>query len=306
MITTADQPIEVPVEASDEDKQVVVAVGVPSGLDRHTDLSVRIEDGATASSIPLTLVHKAVPAVEKQPEWNLDFEEFGHPLFESSVIHFDGLGMCASMSFYQEDASFDLNEIYPALVPRKCDLTEYSRLKHEPEAGVSLSVSSVNIYDEESLPVKLDTEEHQTDASFNIDDIYVPFEEQPEDIFTPHRARTARFVEIEPLAEDDVASIGCDAPAGEALIRTEVIVITDQDDPFRIPTSDLAQPSPVYGLNPLAKSFVPELFSFESRLLSPPPDRGNEEKGYRRRRKRPKKNGVAEADCPAAMASTSA
>ena len=29
-----------------------------------------------------------------------------------------------------------------------------------------------------------------------------------------------------------------------------------------------------------------------------PPDRGNEEKGYRWRRKRPKKNSVAEADLP--------
>ena len=72
-------------------------------------------------------------------------------------------------------------------------------------------MSSVNIFDEESPPVKFDTEEHQigvdrsrSDASFNIDDIYVPFEEQ-------HRAQIARFVEIEP-----VAAIGFDAPAGEA------------------------------------------------------------------------------------------
>ena len=119
-ITTADLPIEVPVEASaDEDKQVVVAVEVPFGPElyhhRHADLRVRAEDGATASSISLTMVHTAVPAVEKPHEWNLDFEEFGHPLFESSVVHFDGLGISATESFYQ-DASFNLDEIYPALV----------------------------------------------------------------------------------------------------------------------------------------------------------------------------------------------
>ena len=250
-ITTADLPIEVPVEAfADEDKQVVVAVEVSSGLelhqDRHADLSVRTEDGATASSISLTLVHAVVPAVEKQHQWNLDFEEFGHPLFESSVVHFDGLGICATESFYQEDASFNLDDIYPALVPRKFDFTEYSPLKHEPEAGVSFSISSVNIFDEES-PVKLDT-----------------------------------------VAEDDVATIGFDAPAEETLMDTShgTDGESEVDDPFRIPASDSVppspvSPSPVYGLNPLAKSFVPELFSFwapnrldiDSIIV---PDRGNE------------------------------
>ena len=328
-IATEDLPIEVPVEASAyQEKQVVVAVEHPSGLDndRHADLSVQTEGEASASSTSLTLVHATVPVVEKQHEWCLNFEEFGHPLFESSVVNFDALEICATEPFYEEDYSFNLDD---ALESLKFDFTEDSpprtgtminTIEHETEAE-SLSMSNViddihAPFDGEGPPVKLDTEEHQTEgdtsiaeSSLNIDDIYVPceepneerftphgaqtarfveiepvmgddvaadteehpeehqtvvdtsltesnfnnediyapFEEHPEENFTPHGAQTARFVEIEPFTGDDVAVIGFDAPVGEALMDTshartddesEAIVVTGQDNPFRIPTSD--------------------------------------------------------------------
>ncbi len=261
-----DPAIEIPVEAcADQDNEVVVAVeksvDLESHNDKHVDPSIPTEGEAPACSTSLTLVHAVVPGVEKH-EWCLDFEEFGHPLFDSTVVNFDALGICATESFYQEDASFNLEE---ALGHLKFDFAEVSSppsqtminaIEHETEAEVSLSMSSVNIddihatFDEEVPPIKFDIKEHQMEmeaslsgSSFNIDDIYVPFEEEPENDFPQHGAQTARFVEIEPLTEVAVAAIDFDAPAGDAIMDTShaqtdggsEAIVDIHDDPFRSP-----------------------------------------------------------------------
>lgn len=186
----------------------IASSGMPNEHAIHTDV-----DHPTAFP-SLVKTQPVVPPINS-PHDDFRLSDLGPPLAESSLIYpneLDESGFWPTEGFYQDDASFNLDDIYADLQEEKIRLFA----TRPPKDFLVNTVQS-----------KFEVEALVPCESFDTDDIYVPFDEETNvaSVLIEKGVTVSRDTAIIPpiwenssAAEVAVAKYGSDAPAEENLL----------------------------------------------------------------------------------------